>query len=78
MLEVFERLKYKMEPQEIHAFNIRIMSLNSNIVYWTERLSYESKAEQQEAQTELNRCNILLTIVAKDLKKVEAKLTKGE
>jgi hypothetical protein len=77
MLAEYERLKHKLEPQEAQSFIRRIISLNSNIVYWTKQLETNQIEGQSlnrlEAQVEIKRCNMLLSIVAKDLKKVEAR-----
>jgi len=68
-----ETVKHKLERVEIEAFYRRITSLQSNIVYWTNRLGHELASERQEADKELKRCNDLLKLVDKDLKKAEGK-----
>ena len=74
MLTQLERLKNDLARCEYDAFVRSIASLNSNIAYWTKRLTHEVKAEQKEAQFELNRCNMLLAKVQKDLNKAESKI----
>ena len=67
---------YPLRPEEqakIEAFHRRITSLNSNIIYWTKRLTHESTSERKEADYEIKRCLELLKKVDKDLKKVEDK-----
>jgi hypothetical protein len=69
-----EKLRDKLGSHEFEDFHRRITSLQSNLVYWNKRLSYEEIAsERQEAAKELLRCNDLLRLVEKDMTKAEGK-----
>ena len=73
MLTRLENIKGKLERVEHEAFYRRITSLKSNISYWSKIMdsTTESKFNRAEAQTEIDRCGMLLGKVNKDLKKKE-------
>ena len=69
-----EKLRDKLGNHEFEDFHRRIISLQSNLVYWHKRLLHEEiSSEKQEAVKELERCKDLLRLVEKDMKKAEDK-----
>jgi hypothetical protein len=68
-LEFLDHVKSKLEPVEVQAFHRRIISLQSNLTYWSNRQSHEKASERQEAKEEFRRCEQLLVAVMKDMRK---------
>jgi hypothetical protein len=72
-LHSLDKLKAKLMTVEYNAFYGRIISLHSNLIYWTNRLSHSVSSEQAEAKSELARCQDLLRLALKDLEKIAKK-----
>lgn len=66
MLVRLAKLQHRIGYTEHRNYLIRLVSLEDNILYWTNNLDID-----KDAKKELKRCTDLLNILNKDIKRIE-------